>query len=106
MMKDSTLRVTLSLRPLKTPTPSRRLRKFFAAYEKALELAGSYEYESYEYDSDEESSEESSEESDEDDDEESSEESDEDSSEESEEEEEDEEEEEESRSFRSFFGTR
>merc|ERR1712002_1221143 len=36
--------------------------EFFAAYEKALELAGSYEYESYEYD---ESSEESSEESDE-----------------------------------------
>merc|ERR1712002_883715 len=79
--------------------------EFFAAYEKALELAGSYEYESYEYDSDEESSEESSEESDEDSDEESSEESDEDSSEEDSEEEE-EEEEEESRSFRSYFGTR
>jgi len=78
--------------------------EFFAAYEKQLELTGDYEYESYEYDSDEESSEESSEESDED--EESSEESDEDSSEEDSDEEEEDEEEEESRPFRSYFGTR
>merc|ERR1711862_985096 len=55
--------------------------EFFAAYEKALELAGSYEYESYEDSSEE------------DDDEESSEESDESSEEDSEEEEEEEEEE-------------
>merc|ERR1711942_120433 len=76
--------------------------EFFAAYEKALELAGSYEE-----DSDEESSEESSEESDEDDDddEESSEESSEESDEDDSDEEDEEEEEEESQSpYRGFFG--
>jgi len=69
--------------------------EFFAAYEKALEAAGSYEYE-YEEDSDE-----SSEESDEDSDEESSEESDESSEEDS-----DEDEEEEESQSRGYFGIR